>query len=163
MEKANIKAVRGFQEVSKEFKKHPGKSAVIPRRKTNSSMAYDFTSLETVTIQPGEWHHFWTDIKAFMPGHNGLILNVRSSIGFKKHCRLINTAGWIDADYYNNEDNDGNIGICLHNFGKEPITIEEGERIAQGAFFTFHQTDDDWLYDKEVRKGGIGSTGEKDA
>ncbi len=153
--------VRGFELVAKKFRKHPEQVPVIPKRKTISSAGYDFTALETVTIKPGEEHTFATDIKAYMRPDEFLVMNVRSSIGYKKHCRLINTQGWIDSDFYSNPENDGNIGICLHNFGKEPVTITMGERIAQGVFTSYKVKDLDEKDHKEVRTGGIGSTGEK--
>lgn len=152
---------RGFEVVADWARTFPDAEPVIPKRKTTSAMAYDFTSLETVTLQPGAEHHFMTDIKAYMKGNECLIINVRSSIGFKKKLMLVNTQGWIDADFYNNPDNDGNIGICLKNVGYKPQTIEAGERIAQGAFFNFLAKDDDDLDAKEIRTGGIGSTGTK--
>ena len=60
-------------------------------------------------------------------------------------------------DFYSNVSNDGNIGICLYNYGKEPQTIEQGERIAQFAFLPFLVADN--CNSKEERKGGFGSTG----
>lgn len=155
------KRARGFEIVEDWARSFPEAEPVIPRRKTMSAMAYDFTSLETVTLMPGEEYHFMTDIKAYMGDTECLIMNVRSSIGFKKKLMLVNTQGWIDSDFYSNPDNDGNIGICLKNIGKEPQIIEAGERIAQGAFFNFLSKDDDHLDEKEERKGGIGSTGTK--
>ena len=152
---------RGFEVVADWARKHPDATPVIPKRKTSQAMAYDFTALETVTINPGEEHHFMTDIKAYMKANECLVINVRSSIGFKKKLMLVNTQGWIDADFCDNPDNDGNIGICLKNLGTEPQTIEAGERIAQGAFFNFLSKDNDDADEKEERTGGIGSTGTK--
>lgn len=152
---------RGFEVVDGWARKHPETTPVIPKRKTSQAMAYDFTALETVTINPGEEYHFMTDIKAYMKADECLIINVRSSIGFKKRLMLVNTQGWIDADFCDNPDNDGNIGICLKNIGAEPQTIEAGERIAQGAFFNFLAKDNDDQDEKEERTGGIGSTGTK--
>ena len=69
---------------------------------------------------------------------------------------LANTSGWIDADYYNNEDNDGRIGIFLLNISKETQTITEGDRIAQGYFTKYLVADNGNT--EEKRKGGFGST-----
>ena len=153
------RTARGFEVVADWARKHPDATPVIPKRKTSQAMAYDFTALETVTINPGEEHHFMTDIKAYMKSNECLVLNVRSSIGFKKKLMLVNTQGWIDADFCDNPDNDGNIGICLKNIGNAPQTIEAGERIAQGAFFNFLSKDNDDQDEKAERTGGIGSTG----
>ena len=72
---------------------------------------------------------------------------------------LKNLTAIIDSDYYENESNDGNIGICLYNYGAKEVTIEKGERIAQGIFKQFLVADSGNT-DKE-RNGGIGSTGQK--
>lgn len=69
---------------------------------------------------------------------------------------LANTQGWIDSDYYSNEDNDGNIGVFLKNISDKEITIERGERIAQGMFINFLISDNGNTDD--IRKGGFGST-----
>ena len=59
-------------------------------------------------------------------------------------------------DYFSNSDNDGNIGIALHNYTDEVVKIEKGERICQGIFIPFLVADNG-NSDKE-REGGIGST-----
>ena len=43
---------------------------------------------------------------------------------------LSNTSGWIDADYYSNEGNDGNIGVFLLNISDKLQEIKRGDRIA---------------------------------
>jgi dUTP pyrophosphatase len=96
-----------------------------------------------------------------MPENEGAIMNVRSSMGFKRKLMLINTQGWIDSDFYSNEDNDGNIGVNIYNFGDKAQTIEKGERIAQIMFIGFGVTDNDDEQQKEKRVGGTGSTGTK--
>jgi dUTP pyrophosphatase len=85
-----------------------------------------------------------------------LMLYVRSSIGIKKGLVLANGTGIIDYDYYSNEDNDGNIGICLLNISDKEVTIEAGERIAQGIFLPYLISENG--NSEEERKGGIGST-----
>lgn len=147
--------IRGFQEVKEEFKKH-NQETILPKRGSSSSAGYDFYSKETVTIKPGESHLFWTDVCSYMQKDEYLDINIRSSIGIKKELRLKNVVGIIDADYYANKSNYGNIGIALFNYGKEPQTIEEGERIAQGIFKNYLISDNGNVDD--IREGGIGST-----
>jgi len=150
---------RGFEIVSDEHRKHPDYDVKLPLRGTKDSAGYDFYSNDTVTIQPGEKFLFWSDIKAYMIRREVLELYVRSSIGIKKGLMLCNTVGIIDQDYHNNIKNDGNIGICLRNISNEPATIEQGERIAQGIFKQFLESDN--CNSEEERKGGIGHTNEK--
>lgn len=85
-----------------------------------------------------------------------LLLFVRSSIGIKKHITLANGTGVIDADYYNNPDNEGEIMLALTNNGNEFWEAYPRDRIAQGVFVKYAVTDDDTA--DGDRKGGIGST-----
>lgn len=62
-------------------------------------------------------------------------------------------------DYFNNEDNEGHILVGLYNTTDKEISIKKGERIAQGIFEAYIVTEDDAEQEKEVRTGGIGSTG----
>ena len=126
--------IRGFEVVKDEKRKTEGK-VILPTRGSKVSAGYDFYSPVDITIEPNKIGKVWTDVKSYMGNTECLILNVRSSMGGK--FMLANTQGWIDADYYSNPNNDGNIGIFLKNISDEPITIKKGERVAQGAFFNF--------------------------
>ena len=145
--------IRGFEVVSS----FEGQGITIPERKTSQSAGYDIEAAETVTLEPGMVKLVATGIKAFMNYDEYLALHVRSSLGIKKHLMLANSTGIIDSDYYNNEDNEGHIMIALLNFGNEPVTLEKGERVAQGIFSKYLITNDDDA--TGVRTGGIGSTG----
>ena len=85
-----------------------------------------------------------------------LLLYVRSSVGIKKGLVLANGTGVIDADYYYNESNDGNICLALRNETDTDITLKAGERVMQGVFVPYLVADDDTT--TETRTGGIGST-----
>ena len=141
-EKKELK--RGFEIVSGDKRK--GKYARIPTRATNCSAAYDFYSTNDYTVQPNEIVKIWTDIKAYMKSDEILILNVRSSMGGK--FMLANTQGWIDSDYYNNPDNEGNIGIFLKNISNEPQIIKQGDRIGQGLFTKYLTCDKERVLNK---------------
>ena len=146
--------IRGFEVVKDEKRKTEGE-VILPTRGSKVSAGYDFYSPVDITIEPNKIGKIWTDVKAYMGNTECLILNVRSSMGGK--FMLANTQGWIDADYYSNPNNDGNIGIFLKNISDESITIKKGERVAQGAFFNFLVADNGNT-DKE-RQGGFGSSG----
>jgi len=45
----------------------------------------------------------------------------------------------------------------LLNFGKEVVTLEKGERVAQGIFIKYFKTDDD-IEEENERFGGFGSS-----
>lgn len=131
----------------------------IPQRATNKSAGYDFKTPVSFSIHSGQTYKVYTNIKAFMQDDEYLDLNIRSSMGMKKNLRIKNCTGIIDADYFSNESNDGNIIIALKNEG-QVIFIERGEKIAQGIFKKYLITTDDNPV-KQIRTGGIGSTGLK--
>ena len=150
------KQQRGFREVRKQFKKFEEKTQ-LPVRADAKSAGYDFYAKKDYILAPNQTYVFWTDVKAFMLDDEVLMLYVRSSIGIKRGVRLANGTGVIDASYYNNKDNDGNIGIALHNTSKKPVVIKAGERIAQGVFMKYLVADKDETL-KDERTGGIGSS-----
>ena len=147
--------IRGFETVSafEDCDIH------LPRRKTAESAGYDIEAAEAVSIAPGEMKLVATGLKAFMNYDEYLAIHIRSGIAVKRRLMLVNSTGIIDSDYYNNEDNEGHIMIALFNLGPETVTVEKGERIAQGIFSKYLQTNDDDAVG--VRTGGIGSTGTK--
>jgi len=74
----------------------------------------------------------------------------------KNHNFFGNNLCLHNCDYHNNENNNGNIAVALHNFGKCPRLITKGEKIAQGVFEKYLVADGDETV--EERTGGIGST-----
>jgi dUTP pyrophosphatase len=152
--KSNVKPVRGFEVVIDEYRKTTG-GVKLPTRGSKKAMAYDFYANGEYMVAPNAIVKVWTDVKAYMGDEECLIINVRSSMGGK--FMLANTSGWIDADYYSNENNDGNIGICLEYCGEGESGIDAGDRIAQGIFIKYLITDDDVT--RETRTGGFGSSG----
>ena len=150
---------RGFEIVKDEFRKHPNVEIQLPTRGSKISAGYDFYLPCDLILQPGEKTCVWSDVKAYMQEGEVLMLHVRSSIGIKKGLMLSNITGVIDADFFNNPNNDGNIGIALYNYSNETVELKHGERICQGVFIPFLVADNGNT-DKE-RVGGIGSTGAK--
>lgn len=128
----------------------------LPTRSTKHSAGYDFKSPIEFTLNPGESKKVPTGIKANMNEDEFLAILVRSSMGFKYNIRLCNQVGIVDSDYYNNPDNEGHIFIKIQNEGTEAITINKGDRFAQGIFMNYLITDDDMAFGE--RTGGFGST-----
>lgn len=131
----------------------------IPRRATNRSCGYDFISPFYFYLDPNETTKFPLGIKAYMQEDEQLLVYPRSSVGFKFKIKIDNTVGLIDSDFYNNEDNEGNIHISLTNTGDKRWQVKSGDKICQGVFQKYLITDTDNPINKE-RKGGIGSTDE---
>lgn len=147
---------RGFEIVTDIHRKNPDKEIKLPIRATSKSAGYDFFSPVTIEIYPHEKIVIWSDVKAYMQDNEVLMMYVRSSIGIKKGLILANSTGVIDADYYQNETNDGNIGICLYNNSDGIQKIQEGERIAQGIFINYLVADNGNSGNERI--GGIGSS-----
>lgn len=146
---------RGFEIISN----YTDKDIHLPMRKTAKSAGYDLEAAQDKLIKAGQCGVIATGLKAYMQDDEYLGIHIRSSLAFKKHLNLINSQGVIDADYYNNPDNEGHIMIGLINFGTEDVFIQKGMRIAQAIFYKFLTVDDDIANDS-IRQGGFGSTGE---
>ncbi len=155
--------MRNFYKISlNEYNKYKDLFAyndiVIPARQTAKSSGYDFTCPYDVTIKPNEVVNIYTGIKVLLEDDEFLMVVIRSSKGRKEGLVLANQIGIIDADYYNNSDNDGHIIIAIRNVSGEERIIKKGDRIAQGIIQKFFITSDDKVISEE-RKGGFGSTG----
>lgn len=151
-----MEKIRGFEPVIEEMRKETTEY-FLPVRGTKKSAGYDISSPVDVIIEPHSSVLIWLNIKSYMLDDEVLEVYVRSSTAIKRDLILKNTVGIIDSDYYSNESNDGNIGICLYNTTYAPREIKKGERIAQGIFKKYLVADDDVCL-KDERTGGIGST-----
>ncbi len=152
---------RGFKIVSLKIFEKETKEGILydkiklPVRKTEKSAAYDFILYKKIEIKPNQILKIATGVKAYMQNDEVLLLAVRSSTGFRYNIRLCNQIGIIDADYYNNEENEGHIWLAIQNEGDKTVVFEEGQALVQGLFINYLKSDDEI---KVNRKGGLGST-----
>lgn len=79
---------------------------LLPKRATKNSVGYDFYAINDIVIKPNEIVKIPTGYKANFNGDEGLLLIMRSGLGFKYNLRLTNQIGLIESDYYNNESNE---------------------------------------------------------
>ena len=156
--------MRYFEKVSfEEFKKATNLTLEdynnynLPKRSTKNSAGYDFEALKDFKINPGEILKIPMGIKAKMEADEVLMIFIRSSLGFKNNLRMCNQVGIIDSDYYNNEDNEGHIFVCIQNEGTEVKEFKQGDKIVQGIFTKFLTVDNEEEINNN-RQGGIGST-----
>lgn len=98
-----------------------------------------------------------TGIKAQLDEGTYLELSVRSSCPMKYWLTLANNVGIIDADYYNNPDNEGHIFFQIINLSPYPIILKKGDCLGQGIIKPYFLADDDKA--EGERTGGFGSTG----
>lgn len=164
---------RGFEVVSSLI----DEDVILPKRSTEHSAGYDFFAYKDITIPPSaQLKHvvdavtlyrrdvceFYpsiikTGIKAYMEDDEVLYLYNRSSNPKKLGLVLANSVGVVDSDYYNNPDNEGEIGFMFYNLSDTSVIIKKGSKIGQGVFQKYLIADGDNTTKK--REGGFGSTG----
>lgn len=131
--------------------------AQLPQRQTEKAAGYDFHAYETITIPPCGIVVVPTGITfEGMATNQYLDMRIRSGTPIKRKVMLANGAGVVDSDYEGKD-----IGVILFNPSMSlPVTIDKGERIAQGLLLKYDVIDDE---KKPTRKrgGGFGSTGAK--
>ena len=141
--------------VKRLSKNHP---PLLPQYMTVGASGMDlFASLEEeVTLRPGERKLIPTGVAVAIPtGFEGQV-RPRSGLAIQKGIGIVNGPGTIDSDYR------GEIGVVLINFGKEPVTIRDGDRIAQLVISqvfraTWEEVND--LSPTQRQEGGFGHTG----
>lgn len=147
---------RGFEIV----KGYENKNINLPVRKTKLSAGYDIEAAEDIVIPSFKVGTkptlIKTGLKCYMENDEYLMLVNRSSNPVKRGLVLANSVGIIDADYYNNPDNDGHLMYAFYNYSKEDITIKKGDTIGQAIFMKYLLVDND--SSNGERKGGFGST-----
>ena len=159
--------MRKFEKISEEqFKKDFAdfdtkySEIILPVRKTIYSAGYDFYLPFDIMLESNQIIRIPTGIKVQMNEDEFFGIYVRGSIGFKYNIRMCNQVGIVDADYYNNNDNEGHIFIKLQNESEKNVFLKKGDRIVQGIFQKYYIVDDDDA--EEKRKGGFGSTNRGD-
>ena len=150
-----LKKVRGF-EIAKGWE---NKDIHLPIRSTKNAAGYDIEAAEDVVIpkfEPGiKPTLIPTGLKAYCLEDEWYMLANRSS-GPKKGLVMANSIGIIDADYYENEINDGHFYFQYFNIMDHDINIKKGDVIGQVVFQKFLLCDEDST--EGIRKGGFGST-----
>lgn len=129
----------------------------FPQRATSKSAGYDIYSPIKCSIMPYEQMLIPTGIKVDMDDNDVMLIIIRSSLGIKKGLSIPNQTGVIDADYYNNPDNEGHVWVALKNNTNKQFDIEVGDRVSQAIFIKYNTVEDDSPI-SESRNGGIGST-----
>ena len=81
--------------------------ADLPERKTEYAAGYDVKPYETGVVLPHQTKLIPTGIKCRLNYDEHIQLHLRSSVGINNDVMLANGTGIIDADYYNNDDNEG--------------------------------------------------------
>ena len=134
------------------------KDVPLPKRQTEGAAAFDLAAREEVTIEPGKIGYVPLNVAVETPAGHFLLIAARSGT-HKRGLMMANGIGIIDPDF--SGDGDEVRGVYF-NFTAVPVTVEKGERIAQGTFVPvahFSWNEMDALPNKD--RGGFGTTGKK--
>lgn len=130
----------------------------LPEYKTAGSVAFDLYSRIEAEIPAEGFLLVPTNLIIETPPGFALILAPRSSSAKKKGICMRNGIGVIDQDYAGNDDE---IHLLLQNLTNETVSIEAGERLAQGMFVRIEQASWQEVDEmSETSRGGFGSTGD---
>lgn len=156
-----IRQQQDFQKrVSVKIKTLPHYKGDLPKYESQGASGLDVRAQlsEPLVIEPMQRVLVPTGLSMEVPVEYEIQARPRSGLSLKKGLTLVNTPGTIDADYR------GEIKMIMINLGKEPVTIEDQERIAQLVICPVIKADFEWtdeLTDTERGEGGFGSTGSK--
>ena len=78
-----------------------------------------------VVLAPGERMLIPTGFALDVPEGYEVQIRPRSGLALRSGVTLLNSPGTIDSDYR------GPVGVIVVNFGREPFTVNRGDRIAQ--------------------------------
>ncbi|OGJ54972.1 dUTPase [Candidatus Peribacteria bacterium RIFCSPHIGHO2_02_FULL_49_16] len=129
----------------------------LPLYSSKGAVAFDLYAREETIIEPQEIGLVPGNIIVEIPEGYALFLAPRSSLPRKKALIFPHSIGIVDQDFCGPEDE---IMMQVYNIGKDPVTIERGERIAQGVFVKMERAQ--WKEVAQVNaatRGGFGSTG----
>ncbi len=134
-------------------------SGDVPRYQTAGSSGMDLRAYlpdGEIVLEPGDRYPVPTGLFLAIPKGYEAQVRARSGLALKYGIGLPNGVGTIDSDYR------GELKVLLINWGKEPFTIRDGDRIAQLVFARYETVE--WeavesLDETDRGTGGFGSTG----
>lgn len=109
----------------------------LPAYQTRGAAGMDlYADLEEdLVLKPMERALVPTGIYLEVPEGYEAQVRARSGLAIKKGISLVNGVGTIDSDYR------GQVQVILINLSKDPVTIMDGERIAQLVFSSYARAD----------------------
>jgi dUTP pyrophosphatase len=130
----------------------------LPEYATTGSAGMDIrANLDNpVTLQSLERSLVPTGLFIQLPDGYEAQIRPRSGLAIKQGITCLNTPGTIDSDYR------GEIKVILINLGKEPQTLQNGDRIAQMIISKVEKANLELvqeLNDTQRGDGGFGHTG----
>jgi len=133
------------------------KELPLPAYQTAGSAGFDIYARENIVIASKAIALVPSNLIIATPPGYMLVIASRSSTPKRKGLMIANGIGVVDSDYSGPEDE---VKILVYNFTDNEVTVEKGERIAQGLFVKVEQGQ--WEEVEEMEsptRGGFGSTG----
>lgn len=132
-------------------------SLPLPAYHSDGAVGFDLVTRELTIVEPGKIALVPGNVIVKVPEGFALMIVPRSSLPRKKGLVCPHSLGIIDQDYHGETDE---ILVQVQNITDAPVTVERGERIAQGIFVKVEraQWQEVGSHGKESR-GGFGSTG----
>jgi len=127
----------------------------LPSYQSDGSSGLDLCAAVTnnLTLQPGDIKLIQTGLSISLPEGYEAQIRPRSGLALKHGLGFVNAPGTIDADYR------GEIGIIAINWGKKPLTVKRGERIAQMVIHTVSRAIVEEVNELDTTQRGEGGFG----
>lgn len=130
----------------------------LPAYQSDGSSGLDLRAavVKDLTLQPGDIELIPTGLSVDIPRGYEAQIRPRSGLALQHGLGLVNSPGTIDSDYR------GEIGVIAINWGKKPLTIKRGDRIAQMVINRVSKViveEVDGLDPTERGEGGFGHSG----
>ncbi len=129
----------------------------LPTYASSGAVGFDIVTRETTIVEPGKIALVPGNVIVKVPEGFALLIVPRSSMPRKKGLVCPHSIGVIDCDYHGEKDE---VLVQVQNITQEPVTVERGERIAQGLFVKVDKAEWREVDDHGApTRGGFGSTG----
>lgn len=130
------------------------KKYALPTQDLGQTSVFYFQCPDDITVPAFSSKLIFTDLKAKFKNDKYLCLKLIDGLS-EKRLFLANGIGVVDADYYSNSSNDGNIGFNVYNCNYLPVKINKGDILGIGYLRRFYTSGE--VVDT-TRDGGFGST-----
>lgn len=127
----------------------------LPSYQSDGSSGLDLCAAvnKELTLQPGDIELIPTGLSISLPEGYEAQIRPRSGLALRYGLGFVNAPGTIDADYR------GEIGVIAINWGKKPLTIKRGDRIAQMVIHTVSRAIVEEVNELDSTKRGEGGFG----